>query len=114
LEVAIDQISRGFAGFWFGRYDIRTPDVAEFQRGRAFLIVELNGATAEATHIYDPTNRLWSAYRTLFTQWRTLWDIAAANAARGARTTSLTDLWRLWRHHARMIRSHGDTAGDRR
>lgn len=97
LEAAIDRISRGFAGFWFGRYDIRTPDVQAFQQGRNFLIVELNGATAEATSIYDPDNGLLSAYRTLFTQWRILFDIAAANRARGAQTTSLAELWRLWR-----------------
>ncbi len=96
LDAAIDRISRGYVGFWFGRYDIRTPDVAALQRGRAFLIVELNGATAEATHIYDPTNSLWSAYRTLFEQWRVLFTIAAANRARGAKATSLRELWRLW------------------
>jgi pimeloyl-ACP methyl ester carboxylesterase/membrane protein DedA with SNARE-associated domain len=106
LEAAIDRISRGFEEFWFGRYDVRTTDVKEFQAGRGFRILELNGATAEATHIYDPKNRLGSAYRTLFEQWRILFAIAAANAARGARPARFTDLWRLWHHHAEMIRSH--------
>ncbi len=106
LAEAIDRMSRGFDGFWFGRYDIRTGSVAEFQAGRGFKVVELNGATAEATSIYDPENRLASAYRTLREQWRLLYAIAAANVARGATPTSAGALWRLMRHHRSAIRNH--------
>jgi hypothetical protein len=100
LEAAIDRLSQGFPGFWFGRYDIRTPAVEDFRAGRNFKVVELNGATAEATHIYDPQNSLWSAYRTLFLQWRILYEIAALNIARGARPATVSELWHLVRHHA--------------
>ncbi len=106
LEAAIDRLSQSFTGFWFGRYDIRTPSIEEFQAGRNFKVVELNGATAEATSIYDPENRLGSAYRTLREQWRLLYTIAAANVARGARPATATELWRLVRHHGAMIRTH--------
>ncbi len=106
LEAAIDRLSRGFDGFWFGRYDIRTPSIEAFEQGRDFLVVELNGATAEATSIYDPANGLFSAYRTLFTQWRLLFEIAALNLARGARPATLRELWQLWRRHGAAIRSH--------
>jgi hypothetical protein len=99
LEAAIDQLSRRFDGFFFGRYDVRTTDVKEFQQGKNFRVVELNGATAEATNIYDPNNRIGTAYRTLFTQWRLLFEIAAANVARGARPATLTELWQLVRRH---------------
>jgi pimeloyl-ACP methyl ester carboxylesterase/membrane protein DedA with SNARE-associated domain len=107
LEAAIDRLSREFAGFWFGRYDIRTTSVPDFQAGKNFKIVELNGATAEATDIYDPRNRLGSAYRTLFEQWRILFEIAAANVARGARPARFAELLALLRNHRRVIRSHG-------
>jgi hypothetical protein len=107
LEAAIDRLSQGFAGFWFGRYDIRTPTVEDLRAGRNFKVVELNGATAEATHIYDPQNRLWSAYRTLFLQWRILYDIAAVNVARGARPATLGEVWGLIRHHAEARRREG-------
>lgn len=106
LEAVIDRISQGFPGFFFGRYDIRTPGVTQFQQGRDFKIVELNGATAEATHIYDPGNGLFAAYRVLFEQWRILLEIAAANRERGARPASWTELWRLVRHHDAQIRTH--------
>jgi membrane protein DedA with SNARE-associated domain len=108
LEAAIDRLSQGYQGFWFGRYDIRTPNLEDFRAGRNFKVVELNGATAEATHIYDPHNGLLSAYRTLFEQWRRLYAIAAANVARGARPATVAELWRLVRQHGEVIRTHGE------
>jgi hypothetical protein len=104
LEDAIERLSRGFDGFWFGRYDIRTADLQAFREGRDFKVVELNGATAEATSIYDPRNPLGSAYRTLWAQWRHLFTIAAANVARGARPATLRELWRLVRLHREAMR----------
>src|SRR6266545_1398137 len=34
LEEAFDRISRSFEGFYFGRFDVRTPAVEEFKQGR--------------------------------------------------------------------------------
>ena len=92
LETAIDQVSREYEGFYFGRYDIRTPSVADFQAGHNFKILELNGVTSEATSIYDPKNSVWQAYRVLFEQWRIAFAIGAQNRARGAQPTSV---WQL-------------------
>lgn len=83
MERAIDDISRGFDGFYFGRYDIRTPSLEDFQKGRNFKIVELKGVTSEATHIYNPGYSLWNAYRVLMRQWDIAVDIGAANRERG-------------------------------
>ena len=83
LESAIDAISKRYDGFFFGRYDIRTPSIEDFRRGMNFKIVELNGVTSEATHIYEPGNSIWSAYRTLMRQWEIAFDIGAANFRRG-------------------------------
>jgi len=107
LERAIDELSRRFEGFYFGRYDIRTTDLTEFQQGRGFRVLELNGATAEATSIYDPTNRIGAAYRTLFTQWRLLFEVGAANIARGARPATIGELWQLVRRHREETRGRG-------
>jgi hypothetical protein len=107
LERAIDELSRRFEGFYFGRYDIRTTDLTEFQQGRGFRVLELNGATAEATSIYDPTNRIGAAYRTLFTQWRLLFEVGAANIARGARPATIGELGQLVRRHREETRGRG-------
>ena len=106
LEATIDRLSLGYEGFWFGRYDVRCPSVEELRSGRGFKVVELNGATAEATHIYDPKNGLLEAYGTLFDQWRHLFAIAAANVAAGARPATLREMLHLIRRHSVAIRSH--------
>jgi pimeloyl-ACP methyl ester carboxylesterase/membrane protein DedA with SNARE-associated domain len=97
LEDAVDRVSRRFPGFYFGRYDVRVRDGESLAAGRGFKIVELNGITSEATHIYDPGSRLIDAYRVLFEQWRIAFEIGRQNRARGARPASLRELARLVR-----------------
>lgn len=92
LEKRIDEVSRSYDGFYFGRYDIRTPSIDDFRAGRNFKIVELNGVTSEATHIYDPNNSLRDAYRVLFEQWRLAFEIGSANRDRGVKPSSLREL----------------------
>jgi membrane protein DedA with SNARE-associated domain len=95
LETRIDEISRSFGGFYFGRFDIRTPSVDDFRAGRNFKIVELNGVTSEATHIYDPRNSLIDAYRVLFKQWGLAFEIGAKNRARGVKPSTIRELFRV-------------------
>jgi len=106
LERAMDEISRSLPGFFVGRYDIRYENEEDFKQGRNFQIVELNGATSEATSIYDPRNSLFSAYRTLFRQWRLVFAIGARNRANGHAPSSLMELWRNWRQHSAAALSY--------
>ncbi len=92
LEEAIDRICRGYEGFYFGRFDLRTPNLADFKRGRNFRIIELNGVTSEATSIYDPKNSVFAAYRILFEQWRIAFEIGAQNRSCGMKPTSVRTL----------------------
>ena len=94
LEAAIDRVSRAFDGFFFGRYDVRSASLDDFRRG-VFQVIELNGVTSEATSIYDPTNGLFDAYRTLFAQWRLAFEIGAENRERGAAPAGFLALARL-------------------
>ena len=99
LEAAIDQVSQRFAGFYFGRYDIRTPNVEDFKHGRNFKVLELNGVSSEATMIYDPKHSLLDAYRILFKQWRIAFEIGAANVQRGSAVMTLPELVRWLSQH---------------
>lgn len=92
LEKVIDQICQKFDGFYFGRFDIRTPSVEDFRQGRNFKVIELNGVTSEATSIYDPKNSVFTAYRILFEQWRIAFEIGAQNRERGFKPTPLQTL----------------------
>ena len=89
MTSAFDSISRKFNGFYFGRYDIRVPSVEDFQQGKTIKVLELNGVTSEATHVYDPDNRLFRGWRDLMCQWRIAFEIGAANAERGVRPISV-------------------------
>ena len=98
LAAAIDEVSRGIDGFFFGRYDIRGETMAEIQAGR-FKVIELNGVSSEATNIYDPRGTLRAAYATLFRQWELAFRIGAANRALGAQPArALPLLGRLFHH----------------
>jgi hypothetical protein len=99
LEKRIDAIARTFDGFFIGRFDIRYSDVEHFKDGADLAIVELNGATAESTNIYDPHTTLFDAYRQLFRQWSIVFSIGAANRAAGAPVTSHRRLFGLVRAH---------------
>jgi hypothetical protein len=106
LEEAIDRIARKFDGFFFGRFDILVPSRQDFMNGRNLKIIELNGVTSEATHIYDPKRTLFDAYRVLFEQWRIAFEIGALNRARGARPTPARELLRSVREYRRLAQSY--------
>jgi membrane protein DedA with SNARE-associated domain len=106
LEARLDEISRRLPGFFIGRYDLRFASGDDLRAGRNFRILELNGASAEATSIYDARNSLRAAYRTLFRQWELVFAIGAANRARGAASTPLAELLRVWRAANRQFATY--------
>lgn len=108
LEEAIEELSRNYEGFCFGRYDVRCEDGEALARGE-LRILELNGLTSEATHIYDPRNSLFSAYRVLFRQWSLAFEIARANLAAGARGSSVRELAREYLAYRDLQRRQGST-----
>jgi hypothetical protein len=106
LEAVIDEIAKSFEGFFFGRFDIRVPSRHDFMAGRNIKIVELNGVTAEATHIYDPKMSLVDAYRVLFEQWRIAFEIGHLNRKRGFRVTPVRELLRAMHEYRRLAQSY--------
>jgi membrane protein DedA with SNARE-associated domain len=106
LQHKIDEIACAFPGFYVGRFDIRYVNADELRGGRNFQIVELNGASSEATNIYDARTSLRSAYRVLFRQWKLVFAIGAANRTGGHGPSSLTTLWREWRKYSTAALSY--------
>ena len=99
----VNIIAANFPGFYFGRFDVRASTLADFQAGR-FEILELNGVSAEATHIYDSSVGLLEAYRVLFSQWRIAFEIGAHNRRAGWRPMPLLALLDLIRFRGRPTR----------
>ena len=102
LRDAFDEISQRLPGFYIGRYDIRYSSDDELRAGNGFQIIELNGAASEATNIYDEGNSLWSAYNTLYRQWKLVFQIGATNRRRGHRPASPLAVFRDWMEFSRQ------------
>jgi len=93
LEAAVDRLSQA-ADLDFGRYDVRAPSEAALIRGE-FKIIEFNGLTSEAAHMYDPRYGLWAGLGILREQWRRAFEIGAGHRAAGRRPLSWLSLARL-------------------
>lgn len=100
VRATFDSLSRGVEGFYFGRYDVRVPDPDQFTNGEGWKVLELNGVSAESTHIYEPGYPLARAYRNLFRQWRIAFEIGTEIRERGTSPPSLIEVWRTVRAHA--------------
>jgi hypothetical protein len=97
MEERFDAIATALPEFHFGRFDVRFEQFASVQRGEGFTILEINGAGAESTHIWDRHTGLLKAWCDLMRQYRWLFEISAANRARGFKPMRLADFVRDYR-----------------
>jgi pimeloyl-ACP methyl ester carboxylesterase/membrane protein DedA with SNARE-associated domain len=105
IEKTIDKIAHTFDGFYFGRFDIRIPP-ASSNAANGFKVLELNGVSSEATHIYDPKLGLFGAYRVLFEQWRIAFEIGARNRDKGVKPASIRELIHLMNSYTEISHKH--------
>jgi len=108
LRERFDAIARDIPEFYFGRFDVRFGNLDRFLAGEDFTILEVNGAGAEALHIWDPGSSLLRAYATLFRQHRLAFEIGARNRRRGFRPMPLAALARLRRQQERLRKAYRD------
>lgn len=62
LSVSIDELSKNINGFYYGRFDVKSKSIEAFKNGD-FIVIEVNGANSEPTHIYDEKFNLIEAYQ---------------------------------------------------
>lgn len=105
LLARCDEIAGAMPGFCFGRIDARFRDPEAFLRGEDLAIVEINGAGAEATHVWDPGASLLRSWLDLCRQWSILFRIGAAQRARGARPVGIARFLADVRDHRRLVRA---------
>ena len=99
LERAIDELTQGFDGFYYGRYDLRASSIDDLRAGRGFKVIELNGVTAESTNMYDPAHGLFDAYSILARQWLIAFKVADRNRRRGMKPASIKEFFRALAHY---------------
>jgi len=83
LTSTIDRICKQINGFYYGRLDIRYQSWDELKAGKNLMIIEVNGAGSEPTHMYDPANSLPDAWREITRHWKILYKISLQNHRKG-------------------------------
>ena len=103
LEQRFDAIARSMTEFHYGRFDIRFKSADALMRGDDFKIVEINGIGGEAIDAWDPRLTIRDTYRRLADEQAVLFQIGAANRARGFVPTPAGEFVGLLRHQTRLI-----------
>ncbi|CAN5747936.1 D-alanine--D-alanine ligase [soil metagenome] len=105
LTTAIDAACRQIDGFYFGRLDIRYKNWEELRQGKNFSIIELNGAGSEPTHMYDPKNSIFFAWREIIRHLNILARISKMNhKQRGISYMSLADGLQMIRENNKYVK----------
>ncbi len=104
--ISLDQIADSIDGFHVGRFDMRFGDFEALKAGYGYRIVEINGAGAESTHIWDSRTQLVGAYKALFQQFKYLYQIGATNRRLGHKAPSLWAIFKAWRLEKRLTKDY--------
>ena len=106
LTARFDAISRSMPEFHYGRFDIRFASVERLRQGEDFKIIEINGAGSEAISAWDPETPVRQVYARLIAQQNLLFEIGAANRARGWRPPGLRPILQAAWSQARLVRRY--------
>ncbi len=109
MTAAFEKVAKAIPEFYFGRFDVRFPTLTDLQQGKNFKIIEVNGAGAEATHIWDSRLSLWTAYKTLAEQYRLLYRIGCQNRRRGFRPMSVLAVTRAYLNELKVSARYPQT-----
>ncbi|UPK68458.1 NRDE family protein [Chitinophaga filiformis] len=105
LTSTIDRVCREIPGFYYGRLDIKFNSWEEMCEDGKFCIIELNGTGSEPTHIYDPANSLFYAWREICKHWRLLYRISRLNAEqKNAPKMRTSDALKMIKGHYRHLK----------
>ncbi|MCC6754075.1 MAG: ATP-grasp domain-containing protein [Saprospiraceae bacterium] len=85
LEETFDRICQQIPGFYYGRLDVLYDNWGDLCRGDHFMIVEVNGAKSEPTHMYDPSHSLLFAWKEIVRHWKIMARISRKNKELGFR-----------------------------
>lgn len=83
LTGTINRICTQVKGFYYGRLDLMYNTTEELEKGENLMVVEINGAMSEPTHIYDPCHSLLFAWKELARHITYMYEISQANHLNG-------------------------------
>ncbi len=96
LTAACHRAATAVGGFNFGRYDVRAASAQALERGD-FKVLEVNGLTAEAAHLYAPNTSLLTAWRILLQQWQYAYRFGKYNERILNKKVAFSDVYRAIR-----------------
>ncbi|WP_133012225.1 ATP-grasp domain-containing protein [Marinomonas flavescens] len=106
LTRKMDEILADVDGYYYGRLDVKFRDIHSFMEGENFTILELNGASSEAAHIWDRNTPLKEIYKTLLSQYRMLFEIGAQQKKLGHRPASIKTLIGAWKEEKELMKHY--------
>jgi len=109
LTQKLDEILHDVDGYHYGRLDIKFDNLNDFMKGEKFTILELNGASSEAAHIWDRNTPLKTIFGTLLIQYRLLYAIGAKQKKLGHVPPSISSLLAAWREEKNLTKQYPGT-----
>jgi hypothetical protein len=109
LAERLDHIFDDLPGFHFGRLDVKFHNIKSLMKGEKLTILEINGASSEAAHIWDRNTPLKDIFSTLLVQYRTLYEIGDLQRKAGHKTPSLWALYKAWRAEKALVEHYPAT-----
>ena len=106
LTRMVDALCQQIPDFYFGRLDIRYRSRKFLEAGKDFVILEVNGAGSEPTHIYDPRHSLFFAWKEIVRHWIILFKISRANHCRGYPYLTFSEGFHMFReanHYSKKL-----------
>ena len=106
LERSVFTVCDTQPGFNFGRLDLKA-DSEEALLGGEFVVMEVNGVASLPTHMFDPNNTIWRAYKIFLEHGRALVDIAVEHRDKSMPLKSYSEIWQLAKsNHALLNQLH--------
>ncbi len=106
LQNRFEEIARSIPEFYFGRFDIKFKSIDTLREGNEFKIFEINGAGAEAIHVWDAETPLLKMYKELFRYQSTMFRIANANRKRGYKPMPAKEFYTFTKQYNNLISNY--------
>jgi len=101
LVQVVHSIAKQIDNFYYGRFDIRVSSIEDLYEGKNIKILELNGVASEPAHIYDPSAKLLSAYKSVFHHMYIIYKISKMNFELGTMRDNLSGFIKELARHSR-------------
>ncbi len=99
LNEVINKIALQIEGYFYGRFDLKVPNLQDLYTGKNIKILELNGVSSEVAHVYDPDYKLIQAYKDIARHMKYIAQIARKNHELGVPYDSLSQFLKDLRNH---------------